>query len=353
DPDPSPALREIAGRPDVRQLLRYPPPEGLERHRGAAATWLREQALPVQAEDILLVGGVQHGLFVALSALMRAGDTLLVEALTYPGVLAVARLLGLDVRGVEIDEDGLVPEALERALSETGARTLYCVPTLHNPTTAMLPPDRRAAVVDIIARHHALIIEDEIHRPLVPRPHTSMFALAREHTVLVHGTSKGVAGGLRLGFLAAAPRFHPELRSSIQASAFATSPLGAEVFATWLEDGTLAETVARKREQARRRIRQVHRAFEGVPAISVRADPRGYIAWVRLTDQRDAATVAAEALARGVRVLPRGEFQPEPTVPADAFRLCVGSAEDETQLDGALHVLRTLLIEAPKAIPVF
>lgn len=353
DPDPSLALREIAGHPDARQLLRYPPPEGLPRHRGAAAQWLQEQGLPVRSEDVMVVGGAQHGIFVALAATTQPGDTVLVEALTYPGVLAAARMLGLNVRGVAIDGDGLVPEALDAALTETDARVLYCIPTVQNPTTATLPASRRQAVVQIIERHHVVLIEDAIHRALVTEPETSLYARAPERTILVSGASKVVAGGLRVGFVAAAPSFHPELRSAIQASSFAISPLTAEVFATWLEDGTLARTVREKRRQAARRIRLVHDELGDIPGIEVRADPQSYIVWLVLGAGRSASQLAEEALARGVRVLAARHFRPDPGGEDHALRLCVGSAEDLPQLRSALRELRRLLTDVPVAEPIF
>ncbi|MEL7369107.1 MAG: PLP-dependent aminotransferase family protein [Myxococcota bacterium] len=348
DPDPSEALREIARRPDVRQLLRYPPPEGLPRHRGAAAQWLQAQGVPVVARDIVLSGGAQHGILLALAAVARPGDAVFVEALTYPGVLAAARMLGLNVVPVAIDEQGLDPDALAEAFARHPARALYCIPTLHNPTTVSLSEDRKHRIATIVDRHQSIIIEDEIHRALVPHPRVRTFyEMLPERTVLISAASKSIAGGLRVGFVAAPAALRPPLLSAVQASAFAVGPLGAELFATWLEDGTLSRTLTQKRKEAARRIRLVHDELDAVPGVHVRTADHGYLAWVTLPQGRSASSLAAQAQQRGVRVAAKAAFCATPFGDDDAVRLSVGTAERKDSLVSALRTLKAILTEAP------
>jgi hypothetical protein len=80
------------------------------------------------------------------SALAKPGDRVLTEALTYPGMKALASLLHLSLEGVAMDAEGMRVDALEEALGRTGAKLLYCMPTIHNPTGSVLvapPGDRK------------------------------------------------------------------------------------------------------------------------------------------------------------------------------------------------------------------
>ena len=79
-------------------------------------------------------------------------------------------MLGLRLEGVAMDEEGLVPEALDQAVVETGARLLYCTPTLQNPTTATMSEARKQAIADVAIRHDLTIIEDDIYGILLEEP---------------------------------------------------------------------------------------------------------------------------------------------------------------------------------------
>src|SRR5688572_18892025 len=118
------------------QLLGYVPAKGHLRHRQAMAAWLARFGLTVDPDHVVLTGGAQHGLSVTFSALLKPGDVLLTEELTYAGARAIAEQQRIKVRGVAMDAEGLRPDSLENACRATRARALYCMPRLQNPTSA-------------------------------------------------------------------------------------------------------------------------------------------------------------------------------------------------------------------------
>ena len=90
------------------------------------------------------------------------GDSIFTEALTYPGLKAAAAALGVKLIGVEMDGEGIVPAALERACRRHGeAKVVYLMPTMHNPTTATMPTPRRAQIAQIIRERSLTLIEDD------------------------------------------------------------------------------------------------------------------------------------------------------------------------------------------------
>src|SRR5829696_8357254 len=108
----------------------------------------------VDAADVLVVPGGQAGLSTALRALVPPGSPVVVESPTYLGVLILARSAGLR------------PELLAEALAMTGARLVYCQPSYANPTGTVMPPRRRAAVLDVVRDAGAFLLEDDCARLL-------------------------------------------------------------------------------------------------------------------------------------------------------------------------------------------
>ena len=161
------ALRSLAEAEDLDTLLDYQPDPGAPTHRAAAAAWLNGRGLTASPEHVVLTTGAQSAITAVLSCLTHPQDIVLTEALTYPGVKSAARLLHLRLEGLALDEQGIVPAALERALRTTEARVLYAIPTLQNPTTRVMPLERRSAVVELCRRYDVTLIEDSVYSFLV------------------------------------------------------------------------------------------------------------------------------------------------------------------------------------------
>ncbi|MDN2771497.1 aminotransferase class I/II-fold pyridoxal phosphate-dependent enzyme, partial [Campylobacter jejuni] len=89
------------------------PDAGLPRYREAGAQWLVQRDFHPIPEQVICVNGGQHGLLCAMMALLRAGDTVVTEQLTYPGLITAARMLGIRLIGLEMDEEGVLPSALD------------------------------------------------------------------------------------------------------------------------------------------------------------------------------------------------------------------------------------------------
>src|SRR5262249_36537258 len=144
----------------------------------------------------------QHAMALAFSSLCRAGDTVLTEAATFAGMKTLAEQFALRLEGVAMDEQGLLPDALDRAAAR-GAKVLYAIPTLQNPTGRMMSANRGAAAAAAPRRGDLSIVEAAISAPFVPdaqRP-APLSAAARERAFYITSLSKLIAGGLRCGYM--------------------------------------------------------------------------------------------------------------------------------------------------------
>lgn len=326
-------------------LLDYAPRAGSAQHRRAAADWLVRSGVGVDPAHVILTGGAHQAIVVALAALVRPGEPLLAESLTYPGVRGMAASLHLRVEAVPLDEGGLRPDALEAACRQTGGRVLFVNPTLHNPTTATLSDARRRAIVEIARRHDLVIIEDDVYGLLKEQRPASFFSLAPERTVHISSASKALAPGLRLGLLAAPDRLQARLADVKYDLMLSGAPLPAEIFRIWVADGTADRLLERQRRAAR--ARQVL-AGEVLGRHEPRTDPAAFHLWLPLPAPWRTSDFAAAAAADGFAVAPGHAFATGRSHAPHAVRVSLSAPSDDAALVRALRGIARLLDRPPE-----
>ena len=275
----------------------------------------------VDADGVVITSGGQNGILVAFSALAQAGDYILTEELTFPGVKSVANMLGLRIQGLPIDEHGVIPEALENACRTQNYRFLYLIPTIHNPTAQVTPPERRAALADAAQRHNLMIVEDNIAARRIVNPPAPIATLMPENTVYVTSLSKAVAPGLRIGYLSVPPDLLKRQASIIGASAWMATPISAELATRWIEDGT-AEKILDSRQAEAIALLKPPTAKLGHHSIS--ATPGCHHIWLTLPEPWRATDYTEEAKRRGIVIAPAEIFAAGRSNAPRAVRICIG-----------------------------
>ena len=316
---------------------------GRDRHGAAAAAWIGQLGLEVAGgEDVVLTNGAQHGLMVALLTLLRPGDVLLTESLTYAPVKAMARHLDVRLLPVAMDAGGLAPDALDAACRTTAARTLYCLPTLHTPTTITMTADRRREIAAVARAHDLTIVEDDVFGFLPPDRPPPLAAFAPERTLFVTSVSKSLAPGLRVGYLHAPRRLRQPLRAAVNLTCWIPPPLMAAIASRWIEDGTARRLNDFQRSEARARQAMARDILRG---HDVRSDPFGFQAWLPLPAPWRADAFRAAAERRGVKVLAGETFAVAPADTPQAVRLCLSHEATRARVTEGLTVLAALLDE--------
>jgi DNA-binding transcriptional MocR family regulator len=334
------ALNSLTASGDVGRLLDYPAAGGGAADREAGAAWIARAGLEVSPDEVLVCTGSQHGLTIVLATLLEPGDVLLTEALTYAGLQPVAGLLRLRLRGLAIDAFGLRPDALEEACREGGMKAVYLIPTLHNPTTAVMPEARRREIAAIARAHGLRIIEDDVHGLLATERPAPLATLAPERTYYLTSTSKTLAPGLRIAYVAAPPVDVPRLTASLRATTWAVAPLTAAVASLWIRNGTADAIVAARRQEAGARQALARERLSGFDFDS---QPEAYYLWLRLPEPWRSDSFAAEARARNVLVTPAEAFGIGREQMPHAVRVCVGAARSRETLARGLSTVAELL----------
>ncbi len=297
----------------TRAIKRVPswgryPIEGSEDLR----RWFASEIDGVHASEVIVTAGGQSALSVAIRALVRPGEPVIVESPTYTGTIAIARSHGADVIPVPSDADGIRTDLLADAIERTGSRLVVLQPAFANPSGVTLSRARRDEVLALAQQHSLFILEDDYARYLgidhePPPPLISQDPSG--HVVHVRSLSKPVGPGLRVAALCARGPALARLRAAktlddfyvsgpIQEAAveFLTSP-------AWPRHNQLV-----RRALGERRDALLAAMTRLLPHVGIPAVPHGGLhLWVRLPAGVDDRDVAAAAYAEGVLV---GEGSP-------------------------------------------
>lgn len=339
------ALRNMTGQPNNLRLLDYGPINGFPDHRAMGAAWLARSGIAVSDADVIVTSGAHAGLVACLSALTQQGECLMTEALSYPTIKPIARHLGLTITGVEIDDHGLLPEALEHAIRSSGSRVLYAIPSLQNPTAGTLPHDRRLAIVEIARRHDLTIIEDDLFRLLNPRAQAPTFySMAPERTYHITSISKTLSPGLRVGFVATPAGVAGHVTRHLAVAGGRCAGLAAEIARQWIGSDTADRILnAIITENATRR----QLALTVLSGRNVLCAPGSCFLWLKLPEQWTPGDLARELDDRGVRVTPGTAFAVDRRADDQAVRICFGGTASRDQFGKALATVNQLLDQDP------
>ena len=328
------ALRQLAMAGDIDSHLRYQPHAGRLAERDIIARHLTCQHFAPDAENVLIVNGAQHGLAVTVMGLLRPGDVVAVDALTYSGFKVLAALYHLELAAIPCRPEGPDLQALHTLCQQRRVRAVYTMPTLHNPLGWVLNTGQRQALADLARQHDLLIIEDAAYARLVSRPPPPVVSYAPERPVYVTGFSKNIATGLRVGVVISPPRYRPEIERAIRATTWNTPTLISSLICAWIEDGTVARFETQKRQDARQRQQVAREVLCGLPVVS---HPDSYFVWLPLGEESRADRLSNALMERRISVSTAEPFCVSATIP-QALRIALGSVPFDSLRPALLSV---------------
>jgi DNA-binding transcriptional MocR family regulator len=308
----------------------------------AGETWLQPRFSDALTGRVSMASGTRNALIALLSTLVGTGGTLLVEAMIWPTVRTVASVLGIRLLPVELDEQGLVPQALDRVVKDSHATVLYCAPTVQNPTGAVMGLQRRRALIAVAKRHGLTLIEDDAYGALQTAPPPLFGVLAPQMTYSIFGLAKLISPSMRVSYVVSPDAQKSErLADVLRATMQAAPPLEAALATRLIRHGALASWMDKIRAEARERQKL---AKQLLSALAVTVPDEGLFVWLTLPEQWGAAEFAARLREEGVLVVPSKAFAADPTqqVP-NAVRVATGAIATRQELAEALWRIHSLL----------
>jgi DNA-binding transcriptional MocR family regulator len=337
---------------DIVSLLRYQGFGGTQADKDAASSWLGRRALVPAQERVFISPGAHPALLGILTILAKPADTVLCEAITYPGIRSIAAQLGINLVGLPMDGDGIEPQALTDACKKLKPKAIYLNPTLQNPTTLTIPDARRREIVAIVRRFQIPIIEDDAYGfiPEHGHGHSPFAAIAPDLTWHVAGLAKCVGAGLRAAYVVV-----PDTRSAwpfasaLRSATVMASPLTVALVTRWIEDGT-ADTLLRfirAETSARQKL-----AADILPKNSYRSDRLSFNMWVPLPGSWTRSAFVEHMRSTGIGVVASDAFVVS-GAPPEAVRICIGGPPNRAQIKSALEYAAHALTESPALASAF
>ncbi len=329
-------------------LMSYTTAQGDMVLRATLAELLRERGLTASPDEIVITTGVTQGIALATEILAPAGALVLVEQPTYLGVLGTLAMRRLQIRGIPLDNEGLIVEALEATLQRERPAFLYTIPAFQNPGGVCMSPARRAALLDLAERYNLMIVEDDIYGRLCYEGPAPITLKAEDHAgrvVYLSSFSKSLMPGLRIGYALAAPALVERIVQARQSHDICSPPLLQRALATFIEQGWLHAHHRRVLPHYRERRDALLQAMERFfPSSVIWTRPRGgFSCWVTLPAGLSVRDLYLSAIARGMAFTPGEVFG---LLPDDQprLRLCYG-AEPPERITDAVATLGGLLRE--------
>ncbi len=304
------SLRAI--RESGRLALQYSPTEGEPLLRDQVAAFQQRQGEQVKPEEMIIVSSSQQALDLLGKVFLDPGDTVVVERPCYVGAIQAFRAYGAEFHGIDMDDDGMIPEKLERTLSILATRGrkpkfIYVIPDFQNPSGRNLSLERRRQVLDIAERFDLPIIEDSPYRELrysgelIP----SIRSMDRNNRVIQMKTlSKIFCPGFRLGWLIAPPPVLEKLIMAKQGTDLCTSAYVSIVTAYLLMDGHIEKQIEISRKLYAKKAATMLAALESsMPAeegIEWSHPDGGMFLWLKLPGYMDTVEMIEQAVQKRV-----------------------------------------------------
>jgi DNA-binding transcriptional MocR family regulator len=288
------------------------------------------------------------------TVLTKPGDVVIVEEPTYFLAFQMFRDHGLEIRGVPIDDDGLVVEALVNeiaAIRRSGRRVafVYTIPAFQNPTGVTMSAQRRRELVTAAVVEEVLIVADEVYHLLrfapgpMPLP---ISAYVDDGPVLSIGTfSKILAPGMRLGWIhGSRPLLATLADSGLILSGGGLNPVTSSLATAMMRMGWQQEYLEWLRATfARRSATMVAALREHMPAwVEYDVPTGGYFVWLRLPPNVDGAALRQLAKLHGVDVRHGAQFSPTGGL-GNHIRLSYAFYDDDDIAEGVARLGRAIV----------
>ena len=308
---------------DGRTILSYGPGGGY----GPLRELLAEQH-GVEPSRIVITSGSLQGFVFLAQQLVRQGTRVLVEAPTYDRPLKILTRLGAEIVPLEMDDEGLVPEAVEEAL-ETGDAPafLYTIPTFQNPSGRTLSVERRRRLAELARERQLLVLEDDpyglVRYDGEPLPSVFELADGGEQIAYCSSFSKTVAPGVRVGWYVLPAQLAAEIEALAVSTYISPPYLSQATVLEFLRRESFGPNLERVNGLLReRRDAMLEALARELPEDATWTRPEGgYFVWVELPSGPASTELLVEAEQKGVTFVKGSDFFPAARGGESALRL--------------------------------
>lgn len=323
-----------------RKAVQYGTTEGYVPLREEICKRMKDKFfVDCKPEDVVVTTGSQQALFILAQILVDKDQTILMESPSYMGAIMAFDPVGPKYTEVPTDDQGIVPEELEKILAaDDSIRMIYVIPEFQNPTGITWPVERRKAFMDIVNKYDVVVLEDdpygEIRYDIEKLP--SLKSMDTQGKVVFLGSfSKIFMPGLRLGWIVANPEIIDKFVKFKQAVDLGTSTFGQRQAAYFLKMFDMEAHIAKITALYAKRRDLMYQSMEKYfpEGVTFTYPKGGLFTWVTLPEGMDAKELMPKCLAKDVAYVPGGIFYPNGGN-ANHFRLNYSNMPEDRIVEG-------------------
>jgi DNA-binding transcriptional MocR family regulator len=311
------------GRRFPSAYVSYAAPNGIARLRTQIARRSLDYGCALAADQVVVTSGCVEAVTLALQAICRAGDTVVVESPVYYTFLKSIQWMGLKVLEIPATaREGMSLEVLHYVLRQNDVRACVVISNYNNPLGSLMPDDKKRELVRLLARFGVPLIEDDVYGDLGfgnTRPCVFKAFDDQDLVLLCSSFSKTLAPGYRVGWIAPG-RFLQKVDGLKSLFNIAAATPTQFAVAEFLADGGYDRHLRAARRTLAQRMEQMRQTvFRHFPSGTQATDPAGgCFLWVEMPEEIDALRLHQEALGEGIGVAPGTLF-----TLGDRFRNCI------------------------------
>lgn len=324
-------LNQVLDR-DMGEAFGYHDPQGYYPLRTAISGVIEKQGMHVGPGGIQIISGAQQGIDIVSKAMLKYGDTVLVEAPTYAGALATFRSRGVKVESFPMTAAGPDLDRVEYLLRKHRPRLIYAMPNFHNPTGWTYTEQKKVEMLKLCEKYEVTILEDDYASELnfsenAIRPLKAYDT--HDRVIYIKSFSKIMMPGLRLGLMTIPPSLEDAILSAKQSTDVSTFGLTQRAFELFIEKGYWDQQVTAVKKVFKTRYDSLVNAAERllIPPLEIELPHGGIHFWFKVPSS-SAEALYSETVRRGVLIVPGEHFYTQP-VTEKYFRLSTASMDPE------------------------
>jgi 2-aminoadipate transaminase len=305
----------------LESCFHYDAPLGRLDLRNQIQTYLANEGIDVDANNIMITSGGQQAIDLVARALASSASSVAIEQPSYYGAINAFRGVRARMLEVPLESDGIDLEVLERHLVRDRARVIYTNPTFQNPTGITMSKEKRQALLALARRFGAVILEDDHSHELrftgadVP----SIRSLAENEDLVLYtrGFGKTLLPGMRLGYVVMPDALRQKMLMVKSHVDLHCNNFVQDAVAKYFANEGYVKTLKRMRETYGAHQRRLYKSLvEGMPPGTTINKPEGGLSfWLTLPEGADVSELYFRAVRRGVAFVSGDVFYAMPSHP--------------------------------------
>ncbi|MGV3024414.1 PLP-dependent aminotransferase family protein [Clostridium thermobutyricum] len=226
------------------------------------AFWKNKKEL----ENILIVSGAQQGIDICSKAIININDNVVVEKPTYGGALSVFKWRKANIFEIQIEDDGIDVEALEKILKNHRIKALYVMSYFQNPTGVSYSLEKKKKILDLANKYDFYIIEDDYLSELIYEQTLEYIPFKKldiyDRVIYIKSFSKIFLPGIRLGYMITPTIFRENFLKSKLNTDISTSSLMQRALEYYIKNCKWKENILLLSKEYKKRYKTMDKEIE-------------------------------------------------------------------------------------------